>query len=102
MVAGCSTINLDGSIDGSVFSWSENFFLNGSVAKNVDMYVRMLNEPMVFIGGNLTYVSDEEGYISENAQLEEGGFGNQRQLKPVLRMNLPGLWVVSWSVWQEY
>jgi cytoskeletal protein CcmA (bactofilin family) len=78
LVAGCSTINLDGSIDGSVFSWSENFFLNGSVAKNVDMYVRMLNvTDGASIGGNLTYVSDEEGYISENAQI-----GGRRIWKP--------------------
>lgn len=73
LVAGCSTANLDGLINGSIFGGMENLFLNGSVAKNVNTYVVMLDvADGASIGGNLTYISETKGYISENAHI--GGY----------------------------
>ena len=78
LVALSSTSNLDGTINGSVFAWAENLFLTGSVGKNVNAHVDMLNvTDGASIGGNLAYVSSSEGLVSENAQI-----GGSRVWKP--------------------
>ncbi len=70
LVVGGSTANLDGLINGNIFGGVENLFLNGGIAQNVKVHVRMINvADGASIGGNLTYVSSDKGYISEKAQI---------------------------------
>jgi cytoskeletal protein CcmA (bactofilin family) len=71
LVAGCSSANLDGLINGSLFAAAGELYLSGSVARSVNLNVGTLNvADGAAVGGNLTYVSSTEGYISPNARID--------------------------------
>ncbi len=71
VIAGCSSANVDGLINGSLFAAAGDFFLSGSVNRNVNISVGTLNvADGAAVGGNLTYISSTEGFIAPNAKID--------------------------------
>lgn len=94
LVAGCSTANIDGLINGSLFAATNDLFINGGVAKDVKVKVGTLNVGEgASVGGDLTYVSGNDGYISKSARI-----GGKVLWKPDTSETVPDEQKSPWSV----